>query len=136
MGVTSLSKAVKEEAEDSGVKSGRTKSPDRAKAAVLDVVHDRRGQLPKRSAAISVRVKNECKGRNINSLPHMTIQTRVLIEILQALGDTSQWATCHNFIAQDLGAAGITKSRIDMGFRFERRDACRTLVWHREDADE
>jgi len=50
------------------------------------------------------------KGLNINGSLHMTIQTGVLIETLQALGATVRWASCNIFSTQDHAAAGIAKA--------------------------
>jgi adenosylhomocysteinase len=50
------------------------------------------------------------KGLNINGSLHMTIQTGVLIETLQALGATVRWASCNIFSTQDHAAAAIAKA--------------------------
>merc|ERR1712076_274758 len=50
------------------------------------------------------------KGMNINGSLHMTIQTGVLIETLQALGATVRWASCNIFSTQDHAAAAIAKA--------------------------
>merc|ERR1712187_215442 len=41
------------------------------------------------------------KGLDINGSLHMTIQTGVLIETLQALGATVRWCSCNIFSTQD-----------------------------------
>src|SRR5689334_7215711 len=46
--------------------------------------------------------------RNAGSL-HMTIQTAVLIETLQALGAEVRWASCNIYSTQDHAAAAIAK---------------------------
>ncbi|GAB7128437.1 adenosylhomocysteinase [Amantichitinum ursilacus] len=47
------------------------------------------------------------KGARIAGSLHMTIQTAVLIETLQALGAEVRWASCNIFSTQDHAAAGI-----------------------------
>ena len=46
-------------------------------------------------------------GANITGSLHMTIQTAVLIETLQALGAEVRWASCNIFSTQDHAAAAI-----------------------------
>jgi len=50
------------------------------------------------------------KGLLICGSLHMTIQTAVLIETLQALGATVRWASCNIFSTQDHAAAAIAKA--------------------------
>src|SRR6201994_490631 len=47
------------------------------------------------------------KGARISGSLHMTIQTAVLIETLQALGAEGRWASCHIFSTRDHAAAAI-----------------------------
>src|SRR5512132_2540191 len=47
------------------------------------------------------------KGARITGSLHMTIQTAVLIETLQALGAKVRWASCNIFSTQDHAAAAI-----------------------------
>src|SRR3954453_10064722 len=47
------------------------------------------------------------KGARITGSLHMTIQTAVLIETLQALGAQVRWASCNIFPTQDHAAAAI-----------------------------
>jgi adenosylhomocysteinase len=49
------------------------------------------------------------KGARIAGSLHMTIQTAVLIETLQALGAKVRWASCNIFSTQDHAAAAVTK---------------------------
>merc|ERR1712070_1185360 len=49
------------------------------------------------------------KGLNINGSLHMTIQTGVLIETLEALGAKVRWCSCNIFSTQDHAAAAIAK---------------------------
>lgn len=50
------------------------------------------------------------KGARVTGSLHMTIQTAVLIETLQALGATVRWASCNIFSTQDHAAAAIAAS--------------------------
>src|ERR1035437_3252333 len=47
------------------------------------------------------------KGARVAGSLHMTIQTAVLIETLQALGADVRWASCNVFSTQDHAAAAI-----------------------------
>jgi adenosylhomocysteinase len=49
------------------------------------------------------------KGARITGSLHMTIQTAVLIETLQALGASVRWASCNIFSTQDHAAAAIAE---------------------------
>ncbi|MCT8973400.1 adenosylhomocysteinase [Microbaculum marinisediminis] len=51
------------------------------------------------------------KGARISGALHMTIQTAVLIETLQALGAEVRWASCNIFSTQDHAAAAIAAKR-------------------------
>jgi adenosylhomocysteinase len=52
------------------------------------------------------------KGHRITGSLHMTIQTAVLIETLEALGATVRWASCNIFSTQDHAAAAIAASGV------------------------
>jgi adenosylhomocysteinase len=52
------------------------------------------------------------KGARISGSLHMTIQTAVLIETLQALGAELRWASCNIFSTQDHAAAAIARAGI------------------------
>ncbi|MCC2687952.1 MAG: adenosylhomocysteinase [Rhizobiaceae bacterium] len=52
-------------------------------------------------------VAKPLKGARISGSLHMTIQTAVLIETLQALGAGIRWASCNIFSTQDHAAAAI-----------------------------
>ncbi|MGP1628529.1 MAG: adenosylhomocysteinase [Giesbergeria sp.] len=54
--------------------------------------------------------KQSLKGARITGSLHMTIQTAVLIETLQALGADVRWASCNIFSTQDHAAAAIAAS--------------------------
>ena len=62
------------------------------------------------------------KGARIAGSLHMTIQTAVLIETLQALGAEVRWASCNIFSTQDHAAAAIAAAR-HSGVRHQGRDA-------------
>merc|ERR1712142_639928 len=49
------------------------------------------------------------KGARIAGCLHMTVQTAVLIETLEALGAKVQWSSCNIFSTQDFAAAAIAK---------------------------
>ncbi|MDF7825532.1 adenosylhomocysteinase [Pontiellaceae bacterium B12227] len=49
------------------------------------------------------------KGARITGSLHMTIQTAMLIETLQALGAKVRWASCNIFSTQDHAAAAVAK---------------------------
>ena len=53
--------------------------------------------------------KQPLKGARIAGSLHMTIQTAVLIETLQALGAQVRWASCNIFSTQDHAAAAIAE---------------------------
>jgi adenosylhomocysteinase len=50
------------------------------------------------------------KGVRITGSLHMTIQTAVLIETLQALGASIRWASCNIYSTQDHAAAAVAKN--------------------------
>ncbi|MGZ4975331.1 MAG: adenosylhomocysteinase, partial [Limisphaerales bacterium] len=52
------------------------------------------------------------KGVRITGSLHMTIETAVLIETLDALGASVRWASCNIFSTQDHAAAAIAKAGI------------------------
>ena len=52
------------------------------------------------------------KGARIAGCLHMTIQTAVLIETLQALGATVRWSSCNIFSTQDHAAAGVAAAGV------------------------
>ncbi len=52
------------------------------------------------------------KGARITGSLHMTIQTAVLIETLQALGAEVRWASCNIFSTQDHAAAAIAEKGV------------------------
>ena len=59
-----------------------------------------------------MRAKQPLKGARIAGSLHMTIQTAVLIETLQALGADIRWASCNIYSTQDHAAAAIAAKGI------------------------
>src|SRR6187431_2435225 len=51
--------------------------------------------------------KQPLRGARITGSLHMTIQTAVLVETLQALGAQVRWASCNIFSTQDHAAAAL-----------------------------
>ena len=51
--------------------------------------------------------KQPLKGARVTGSLHMTIQTAVLVETLQALGAKVRWASCNIFSTQDHAAAAL-----------------------------
>merc|ERR1712230_199746 len=59
------------------------------------------------------------KGMNISGSLHMTIQTGVLIETLQAMGAKVRWCSCNIFSTQDHAAAAIAKAGTATAFAWK-----------------
>jgi adenosylhomocysteinase len=68
------------------------------------------------------------KGARITGSLHMTIQTAVLVETLQALGAEVRWASCNIFSTQDHAAAALVAGHA--GVRLQGRDAEGLLGLH------
>jgi adenosylhomocysteinase len=64
------------------------------------------------------------KGIRVMGSLHMTIQTAVLIETLQALGATVRWCSCNIYSTQDHAAAAIAKN------------GCAVFAWKGETLEE
>ena len=54
-------------------------------------------------------------GLNINGSLHVTIQTGVLIETLQALGVTVRWASCNTFLQHAASLLGACTAQFSHG---------------------
>ena len=54
-------------------------------------------------------------GARISGSLHMTVQTAVLIETLQALGATVRWSSCNIFSTQDHAAAAAAAAGVPSG---------------------
>ena len=52
------------------------------------------------------------KGARIAGCLHMTVQTAVLIETLQALGATVRWSSCNIFSTQDHAASAVAAAGV------------------------
>ena len=90
--------------------------------------------------------KDVLKGARISGSLHMTVQTAVLIETLQACGAEVRWASCNIFSTQDHAAAGIVAAKTanvfawkgetleeywdctELALRWEGTDGCDMLV--------
>jgi adenosylhomocysteinase len=57
--------------------------------------------------------KQPLKGARITGSLHMTIQTAVLVETLQALGAQVRWASCNIFSTQDHAAAALAVNGVN-----------------------
>jgi adenosylhomocysteinase len=71
-------------------------------------------------------VTKPLRGARIAGSLHMTIQTAVLIETLQALGADVRWASCNIFSTQDHAAAAIAAAGIPV---FARKGETLTEYW-------
>lgn len=69
--------------------------------------------------------KKPFNGARISGSLHMTIQTAVLIETLQALGARVRWCSCNIFSTQDHAAAAIAKA-----------DTAKVFAWKGETIEE
>ena len=67
-------------------------------------------EMPGLVACRSKYSKDTFKGARISGSLHMTIQTAVLIETLDALGATVRWCSCNIFSTQDHAAAAIAEA--------------------------
>ena len=72
------------------------------------------------------------RGARIAGSLHMTIQTAVLIETLQALGAEVRWASCNIYSTQDHAAAAIA-ARGTPVFAYKGEIARRVLGLHAPD---
>jgi adenosylhomocysteinase len=69
------------------------------------------------------------KGARVTGSLHMTIQTAVLVETLQALGAEVRWASCNIFSTQDHAAAALVAAG-HAGVRLQGRIAEGLLGLH------
>merc|ERR1712195_415803 len=63
--------------------------------------------------------KQPLAGVRVMGSLHMTIQTAVLIETLEALGADVRWCSCNIFSTQDHAAAAIVKARTSNVFAWK-----------------
>jgi len=73
--------------------------------------------------------KKPFAGVRISGSLHMTIQTAVLIETLQALGAKVRWASCNIYSTQDHAAAAVAKGP-------NGNDGCNVFAWKGETLEE
>lgn len=83
------------------------------------------------------------KGAKITGSLHMTIQTAVLIETLQALGADVRWCSCNIFSTQDHAAAAIAESRTSAVFAWKAESleeywdcTLAALTWYNDAGEE
>jgi len=83
------------------------------------------------------------KGAKITGSLHMTVQTAVLIETLQAMGAELRWCSCNIFSTQDHAAAVIARDRSSAVFAWKGESleeywACtlKALTWYNENGEE
>ena len=67
------------------------------------------------------------QGARIAGCLHMTIQTAVLIETLQALGAEVRWSSCNIFSTQDQAAAAMAASGVPV---FAWKGETEEEYWH------
>ena len=95
-----------------------TLSPDDFKVADLTLAGFRRKEIElaehEMPGLMALRERHAAQqplaGARLTGSLHMTIQTAVLIETLQALGAQGRWASCNIFSTQDHAAAAIAVS--------------------------
>src|SRR3989449_7086004 len=75
-------------------------------------------------------VTQPLRGARISGSLHMTIQTAVLIETLQALGAQVRWASCNIFSTQDHAAAAIAVKSTPV---FARKGESLEGYWNRSE---
>src|SRR5271167_3440028 len=76
------------------------------------------------------------KGARITGSLHMTIQTAVLIETLDALGANVRWVSCNIFSTQDHAAAAVVVGRPETKGTPEKPRGIPVFAWKGEDLDE
>jgi len=82
-------------------------------------------------------------GARITGSLHMTVQTAVLIETLQALGAEVRWCSCNIFSTQDEAAAAIAKAKTSDVFAWKGETleeywwcTLQALTWYNKDGEE
>jgi len=82
-------------------------------------------------------------GARITGSLHMTVQTAVLIETLQALGAEVRWCSCNIFSTQDEAAAAIAKAKTSDVFAWKGETleeywwcTLQALTWYNKDGQE
>src|SRR6195256_6940649 len=80
--------------------------------------------------------KKPLAGMQIMGSLHMTIQTAVLIETLDALGADVRWVTCNIFSTQDHAAAAVVVGRPETGGTAAAPKGTPVFAWKGETLDE
>merc|ERR1719429_310531 len=82
-------------------------------------------------------------GARITGSLHMTVQTAVLIETLQALGAEVRWCSCNIFSTQDDAAAAIAQAETSAVFAWKAETleeywwcTLQALTWYNENGEE
>ena len=76
------------------------------------------------------------QGARIMGSLHMTVQTAVLIETLNALGADVRWVSCNIFSTQDHAAAAVVVGRPETGGTLEKPKGIPVFAWKGETLDE
>ena len=89
---------------------------------------------------VSIRQKHAkekpLKGVRITGSLHMTVQTAVLIETLDALGADIRWASCNIFSTQDHAAAAVVVGRPETGGTEKSPKGIPVFAWKGETLEE
>src|SRR5215208_3611571 len=80
--------------------------------------------------------KSPLKGARVMGSLHMTIQTGVLIETLDALGADVRWVSCNIFSTQDHAAAAVVVGRPETGGTVQNPRGIPVFAWKGETLDE
>src|SRR5262247_2378689 len=80
--------------------------------------------------------KRPLAGMQIMGSLHMTIQTAVLIETLDALGADVRWVSCNIFSTQDHAAAAVVVGRPETGGTSENPRGIPVFAWKGETLEE
>ncbi len=76
------------------------------------------------------------RGQRIMGSLHMTVQTAVLIETLEALGADVRWVSCNIFSTQDHAAAAVVVGRPERGGTGENPKGIPVFAWKGETLEE
>ncbi|HUP45617.1 MAG TPA: adenosylhomocysteinase [Thermoanaerobaculia bacterium] len=76
------------------------------------------------------------RGAKVMGSLHMTVQTAVLIETLQALGADIRWVSCNIFSTQDHAAAAVVVGRPESGGTVENPRGVPVFAWKGETLEE
>src|SRR5688500_10615750 len=76
------------------------------------------------------------RGARVMGSLHMTIQTAVLIETLDALGADVRWVSCNIFSTQDHAAAAVVVGRPETGGTIDKPRGLPVFAWKGETLEE